>query len=195
MSEFLMQQEIDKLKEQITLYQRRFKDFELHNHGGIDSSFVDFSSFRKQIEWVFPSTSGTNVVGTVGNHATINLIDGVSRTAILSWMKPPLLLVDNIELVWSSSAASGNARFQIEINAGQKGTANDIRITAGTAFEVATIGANLLNYTSFKDKGDTNLSSLVPGDIVSIFVTRQGAHANDTLSASVGIYGVKITYI
>ena len=195
--------ELDELKKGQILMNKRFRDFELHNHGGIDSSFVDLSIIRKQTEFLIPASNST-MTGTVevtadGVIAGV-LSDAVTESVHIPWFHPPKKAVVSLELVWSSPAASGNGIFEIDLNSGGRDIGNIEPGQAIASLTLATLGApagvQKLNYFNFIDRWDGGVSFSVVRDneIVGFDIIRTGGAAGDTLNALVNIYGILVTY-
>ncbi len=126
---------------------------------------------------------------------TWQLADAATKTCTFFYIIPRNTGIKDMELIWATPAASGNMKCQVDISAGNVGEEVATRTTGGTAFIVATVGADTFNYTSLADKGGTQLWTLKSDDIVGIKFSRIAGDGADTLDDQVNIYGMKLTLI
>lgn len=166
---------------------------------GLEDRIRSYNFFRFMgktwYEWLYP------VDTDAGNQATFSLInnspvtdmaDGSASLNFFSWIVPRDLRIVTMEFVWSTLASSGNLKWDIGVDGGQGGEAQNVRTSSSTGNVTATTGASVLHFTRFDDLID--LRQFKKGDVVGIQLIRQGGQAEDTLSALAYLHGIKITY-
>jgi hypothetical protein len=95
-----------------------------------------------------------------------------------------------VKIWWSSSATSGDVRFNLRTLARASGEAINASPEVDTELTVSAPGGS-------NEIQVTTLSSAVPvsaGDMLMLNVRRLGDHAEDTMSASVQLFNVEIEY-
>ena len=154
---------------------------------------------RRLTQLIYPldddgATDG--VFSSSNNSPVVSLSDASTRTMFMHVVPFIGFEISRMYFIWSTSATSGNLRWQIDIGEGGEGDANNARTTGGSAILTATTStANDLNYTNMHNATGVNLVTLRRNNKWGIKFTRTGAHADDTLSASIIFHGIVIEYL
>lgn len=168
---------------------------------GQESSFILFRDMRKSLSnFLLPRDTDDANDGTfvaLNNTPAIQFADAATRVAYFILVIPTDLRVGSMEFIWSTSATTGNLRWQVDIGEGGPSTLNNARTTGGTAVSTAADStANNLTYTNILTSGaGVNISTLVKSNLWGIKFSRLGAAAEDTLSTVANLYGLLIRYI
>lgn len=126
---------------------------------------------------------GTNITGNV-----LQADDAVTTVAEAEALVSGLYASGgSLKVRWSTPAATGVGKFQVDMASPANGTNSDPALSAGTPFTSATLGANLLNEFTV----DVS-SGLAAGDVLEIKLTRLGADSGDTLGDLVRIHEVRV---
>ena len=154
---------------------------------------------RQFIEFLRPRDTDDANDGTfiaLNNTPGIQFADAATKVAYFIFFPKSDLTIHSMQFIWSTSATSGNLRWQIDIGEGGDSEATNVRTTGGTAVSTAADGtANELSYTEILTAGTgVSLSSLRKVNLWGIKFTRLGAAAEDTLTAAVNLYGILIKY-
>jgi len=160
------------------------RKFVLDNVGGL----------AKMTVWLSPESARTD--GTLGGEqrgSSILFVDSVVRIATWTFMMPAdFASVDKVEVVWMTSAASGNMYWRIHAGFGASGEGFDNTLVTPAYGTTATAGTDLLGISTSPNVPD--LSGLAIGDVLGVNVQRDATHANDTTNATARILGVLFTY-
>jgi hypothetical protein len=139
------------------------------------------------------ANEGTFIVSN--NTQAIQFADAATNVAYFKLKSSPDLIIISLRFIWSTPATSGNLYWQVDIGEGGNLEANNERTTGGTAVATATTTtANDLNYTEILNQGAVYLSQIKQTNLWGIKFSRLGAHANDTLSDVVNLYGLEARY-
>jgi len=154
---------------------------------------------RKFFEFLKPQDTDDANDGTfiaLNNTPAIQFADAATKVAYFSLLPSRDWNIVNMKFIWSTPATSGNLRWQIDIGEGGDSDANNARTTGGTAVTTAADGtANDLNYTDvLLASAGVVLERLKRDNVWGIKFTRTGAHADDTLTNTVNLYGILIEY-
>lgn len=140
------------------------------------------------------ANEGTHTL--LNNTACIQFADAATGEAYFSYPLRANSSIAALRFIWSTPATSGNLYWQIDLGAGGDSEATNARTTGGTAQATAADGtANDLNFTDITAASGVNLASLssVRDQVLGIKFSRLGAHASDTLTNTVNLYGLLVT--
>ena len=160
-----------------------------------ESKKILFRDIYKNLNlFLYPAYSdGTNTASN--NTPVTQLADAATKLAYFSCIIPSDLRLLSMKFIWSTPAASGNLRWQVDIGEGGESDANNARTTGGTAVTTATITtADDINFTEILDQGAISISKLNSGNLWGIKFSRLGAAAEDTLGQVVNLYGIIMTF-
>lgn len=139
------------------------------------------------------ANEGTSTL--LNNTPCIQLADAATREAYFAFVPHQELILSKMEFIWSTPAVAGNLYWQVDIGEGGDSDQNNARTTGGTSIATAADGtANDLNVTDIGLASGISLTKLRLGNLWGIKFSRLGAHASDTLSNTVNLYGILITY-
>ena len=145
-------------------------------------------------------TAATNegTATLLNNTACIQFADAATKEAYFVLPVIERISITSFQFIWSTPATTGNLRWTLDIGAGGDSEATNARTTGGTAVTTAADGtANDLNFTDiFGVNAGINFVSLesVRSQIWGFKFTRTGAHADDTLTDTVNLYGLLLEY-
>lgn len=164
------------------------------------SQYILFRNIRKRLsEFLLPRDTDDANDGTfiaINNTPAIQFADAATKVTYFMLVIPPDLKIASLKFVWSTPATSGNLRWQVDIGEGGVSDTTNARTTGGTAVSTAADGtANELSYTELLSAGGISIQTLLKGNLWGIKFTRLGADAADTLSNTVNLYGLLVSYI
>ena len=147
--------------------------------------------------WNLPASNPAVAVVTAGTNTiqgTLDFADGANAISaqIDFWLPSDWSGNIDARFLWFSSTTSGNVVWQIATSCVADGETNDPAFNTASTVTNATKGtANQLNTASITSITTTGCAA---GELMHIKVTRDPAHASDTMAGTARLVGVELTY-
>jgi len=144
-----------------------------------------------------PSTDDYHASATVkswASHSSIEVADAVLDIHVPHTMTVPTDFVSlvSVKAVWGAATAAGNLRWYLSAIYSADGEVRTTHSDYPAYGETANSGAAFINIQ--EPANPLTLANLAVGDVLGIGFVRDGAHANDTINASIWLLQIIFEY-
>lgn len=131
----------------------------------------------------------TPFMASIDNVDAFEFADAVERIVSHDIIMPPELQLTALKFIWSSSATSGNLRWNVQFLEGGEGEGVAARSFTTASNNTAT-NSTANRYTFTDILKDEDIARIKKSNKWNVVFMREGDHVNDTLSNAMHYYGL-----